>query len=189
MPLALDLTNKEFGYLKALKRAPNRGKKTYWTCVCTLCGRKKDIQTCHLTSGEIKSCGCLLAENSNKNQNFIDELICPICGQSFIPNNGNRRYCYDCSPIGLTSAERLKLLDRKLKHTLVSYKGGKCESCGYNKCEGALQFHHKNPKEKDFTIANINFGGQFNLETLLREVDKCELLCANCHAEKHYRGD
>lgn len=43
MPLALDLTNKEFGYLKALKRAPNHGKKTYWTCVCSLCGREKDI--------------------------------------------------------------------------------------------------------------------------------------------------
>lgn len=185
MPKALDLTGQQFGYLKAIRRGPNKGKKTSWWCECQLCGTEKLIQTTHLTTGASRSCGCQHFKNFGKIIN--DEKQCKICGQSFIPNNINRKYCYDCSPEGLTSAERQRFLDRKLKHFLVSYKGGKCEKCGYNKCEGALQFHHRNPEEKEFTIGNINFGGNFNLDTLLVEVDKCELLCANCHAEKHYK--
>ena len=55
MPKALDLTNQIFGNLKALSKAPSRGKKTYWLCECQLCGTVKEIQTSHLTSGAIKS--------------------------------------------------------------------------------------------------------------------------------------
>ena len=70
-----------------------------------------------------------------------------------------------------------------VKHKLILYKGGKC---GYNKCEGALHFHHLNPKEKEFTVSQINLNEYFTLEKLYKEVDKCMLLCANCHAEEHY---
>ena len=44
----------------------------------------------------------------------------------------------------------------KTKEILVEYKGGKCEICGYNKCLGALDFHHLDPSQKDFTISNSN---------------------------------
>ena len=62
-------------------------------------------------------------------------------------------YCYNCSPIGLSSAERQRHSKRILKHKLIQYKGGKCQKCGYDKCEGALQFHHRDPKEKEFTLS------------------------------------
>ena len=58
MPKSLDLSNQIFGNLKAIKKAPSRGKKTYWLCECLLCGNVKEIQTSHLTSGASKSCGC-----------------------------------------------------------------------------------------------------------------------------------
>lgn len=65
---------------------------------------------------------------------------------------------------------------------LLNYKGGKCQRCGYNKCNRALEFHHIDPSKKDFGISkNINR----NIEDLKREVDKCILLCSNCHAEVH----
>jgi hypothetical protein len=35
----------------------------------------------------------------------------------------------------------------------IAYKGGECSICGYNKCVAALEFHHLNPSEKDFTIS------------------------------------
>ena len=70
---------------------------------------------------------------------------------------------------------------------LIEYKGGKCEKCGYNKCDAALQFHHKNPEEKDFAISTINLNTEtITMSDLYKEVDKCALLCANCHAEEHY---
>ncbi len=70
---------------------------------------------------------------------------------------------------------------KRKKKELVQYKGGKCEICGYNKSINVLQFHHINPEEKDFTIGSKSY----SLEKLKREVDKCILLCANCHIEIH----
>lgn len=69
--------------------------------------------------------------------------------------------------------------DKKVK--LVNYKGGKCERCGYDKCVQALQFHHLNPDEKDFAIS----GKSYSFERLKKEVDKCIMVCANCHIEIH----
>lgn len=67
---------------------------------------------------------------------------------------------------------------------LIAYKGGKCEQCGYDKSSRALEFHHVNPAEKDFTVSKILTRSIANLK---EEVDKCILLCSNCHAETHDR--
>lgn len=75
-----------------------------------------------------------------------------------------------------------KIRRRELKLKAVEYKGGKCFVCGYNRCVGALDFHHLDPKEKDFTIS----GNSGKWENLQRELDKCVLLCKNCHSEHHY---
>ena len=54
----------------------------------------------------------------------------------------------------------------------------------------ALHFHHLNPNEKEFTLSQINLNDNiFSLEKVLQEVDKCILLCANCHIEEHYKED
>lgn len=184
MPKALDLTNKIFGNLKVIQKAPSKSGKTYWTCECLLCGNIKEIQTSHLTSGASQSCGC---QKKVFGESKISKT-CILCGQKFIANTPNRQYCYECSPKGLSAADALRYKKRKLKDILIQYKGGKCQECGYNKCKGALQFHHRDPKEKEFCLANINLNdNNFTLKRLFEEVDKCDLLCANCHAEKHYK--
>jgi DNA-binding CsgD family transcriptional regulator len=71
----------------------------------------------------------------------------------------------------------------RTKEKLVEYKGGECVECGYKKCIDALEFHHLDPKEKDFTIS----GKSWSLEKLKKEVDKCILVCSNCHKEIHYK--
>jgi predicted transcriptional regulator len=71
---------------------------------------------------------------------------------------------------------------RRSKLKLIEYKGGRCEKCGYNKCQMALEFHHLNPSEKDFTIG----GKSWSFDKLKSEVDKCILVCSNCHKEIHY---
>lgn len=185
MPKALDLTNKRFGSLVVLSKAKSRANKTYWLCRCD-CGVQKEIQTSHLMSGAIKSCGCQF--DPIKNFGRVDkEIECHICGRKFLPNNAMRKYCYECVPAGLSSRERINHLDRLIKHILIQYKGGKCEKCGYDRCEGALHFHHRNPKEKEFVVSQINLSNEFGIRQLYQEVDKCSLLCANCHAEEHYK--
>lgn len=71
----------------------------------------------------------------------------------------------------------------KTKELLVEYKGGKCQICGYDRCINALEFHHLNPDEKDFGIASKGYTR--SLETNKKEVDKCILVCSNCHREIH----
>lgn len=71
---------------------------------------------------------------------------------------------------------------RLLKLKAIEYKGGKCEMCGYNKYPQAMVFHHLNPEEKDFGISNSNTR---KFEKVKPELDKCILLCANCHLETH----
>ena len=65
---------------------------------------------------------------------------------------------------------------------MIEYKGGSCAMCGYNKCDSALQFHHKDPKTKRFVLSGNHCR---NWESLKTELDKCELVCANCHSEIH----
>ena len=70
---------------------------------------------------------------------------------------------------------------KELKLKAVNYKGGSCEKCGYNKCLDALTFHHINPAEKDFQISEMCR----KWETVKNELDKCILVCSNCHLEIH----
>ena len=69
----------------------------------------------------------------------------------------------------------------RTKQKLVDYKGGKCIKCGYKNYFGNLTFHHKDPLQKDFQIS----GQSVSFDKLKLEVDKCELLCHNCHGEVH----
>jgi 5-methylcytosine-specific restriction endonuclease McrA len=65
-------------------------------------------------------------------------------------------------------------------HLLEGFKS-KCGICSYNKYQGALELHHLDPKEKDFSIS----GKTLSFEKMKKEVDKCILVCSNCHSEIH----
>jgi hypothetical protein len=62
-----------------------------------------------------------------------------------------------------------------------------CIDCGYNKCVAALCFHHVEPNRKDFSISKD--GNTAPWSEIVIELDKCVLLCLNCHAEAHDRED
>lgn len=65
----------------------------------------------------------------------------------------------------------------------VEYKGGKCCICGYKNYLGALEFHHLDPSTKDFSISKDGYTRSF--DTIKLKLDKCILVCANCHCEIH----
>lgn len=74
---------------------------------------------------------------------------------------------------------------KRKKWQLVLYKGGKCQTCGYDKKIPAVyDFHHRDPNEKEFGIAEE--GRCRGIEKLKKEVDKCDLLCCRCHQELHH---
>jgi len=72
---------------------------------------------------------------------------------------------------------------KKVRAMAVEYKGGKCENCGYYRCLDALEFHHKDPAQKDFSISSKGYTRSWI--RVKEELDKCTILCANCHREFH----
>lgn len=87
-----------------------------------------------------------------------------------------RERCSKCN------VEKVTLRRAKLKQLSIDYKGGCCNICGYKKYIGALEFHHIDPsvKEHGLTSSNTNSWDRVKIE-----LDKCVLLCANCHREVH----
>lgn len=73
---------------------------------------------------------------------------------------------------------------KSIKSRSIEYKGGKCEKCNYSKCIEALEFHHTDPNEKDFGLSAK--GLTHSWDKIKNELDKCILLCANCHREEHF---
>lgn len=74
-------------------------------------------------------------------------------------------------------------LRNERKKSYIDYCGGKCVICGYNNYQGALHFHHVNPDSKDRTVKLS--GNCISWDRAKNELDKCVLLCGNCHSEVH----
>ncbi len=120
---------------------------------------------------------------------------CKECG---VVVHSSRTYCEKCfkegkwrigltrnkttsKPITKTRSESVISWRQRTKLKAIEYKGGGCIKCDYNKCVYALQFHHFNPAEKDFSISGVTK----SWDIIKRELDKCVLLCSNCHFEQH----
>jgi formate-dependent nitrite reductase cytochrome c552 subunit len=110
----------------------------------------------------------------------------------------SRRFCTSCSPLGAHNSSARPLEDPRvrrhqswvaynkrrriwLKSELVAARGGRCGDCGYGRTIWALEFHHRDPTTKEFSLGG--FAG--SIERAQREADKCALVCANCHRIRH----
>lgn len=107
-----------------------------------------------------------------------EERECSKHGITMFGNYGGKWRCKACQ-VEATQKRR-----EKVKEMAIMYKGDKCSICGYNKCVDALEFHHLNPNEKDFGISSKGY--TLSWETVKEELDKCILVCANCHRELHF---
>lgn len=113
--------------------------------------------------------------------------ICEICNDRFETKSATRIYCYNCSGESTRSNNSTRkhqktILRRNMKLQAIKLLGGKCCICGYNKCIDALEFHHKNPNQKDFKLGS---GNTISWKECKQEALKCILVCSNCHKEIH----
>lgn len=135
------------------------------------------------------------------------QRVCPICSTSFIPplKAHNKVYCTRQCKVKAAGIrekdgtykrkpridhgkqtyhdQKERAISRKL--TLIKEKGGACSCCGYNKNVAALCFHHVDPSIKEMKLDSRSLAST-SLENLREEIDKCILLCNNCHMELHY---
>ncbi len=77
----------------------------------------------------------------------------------------------------------VSLKRKELKRQAVEYKGNKCTDCGNTYPDCVYDFHHLDPEAKDFSIAKKAW---VSFDDIKQELDKCILLCANCHRIRHH---
>ncbi len=157
--------------------------KTCQNCSKQFGARNKDYKYC--------SQSCAAKVNNKLAIKRKKEGICRICMKE---TNASKTYCIECFESGQWRRKAMSTVEKKKRSSknvvswrqrtklkAIEYMGGSCKTCGYHKCSRALTFHHLNPYEKDFTIS----GKSLSWERIKLELDKCILICANCHAEEH----
>jgi len=114
--------------------------------------------------------------------------ICAVCGKQL---EGNQtKFCSlkcknKAGNLLHQVYERQHERGLKRKLDLICLRGSKCEKCGYSKNLAALQFHHINPEEKESQMDMRKLSNS-KWEWCLAELEKCLVLCGNCHAETHH---
>ena len=121
--------------------------------------------------------------------------VCLECGKEFTATR-KAKFCSDScgqkSRYNKQKAEYIsktyetqKIRGNKRKLDAIETLGNKCSICGYSKNTAALCFHHKDPSLKSFSLDIRNFSSKPIIK-LNEEVNKCILLCSNCHMELHH---
>lgn len=160
---------------------------------CLKCGGHFS-QTC-LIDGKIRSLSsrkyCLTCSPFGKknclplhDEKAMDpNRTCSKCGRKYkyggkYNSQGHRKeICNSCKSV---------LTAHRHKEKALQYKGGACQQCGYDKCSRALCFHHVDSSDKFATVSHIY---NHSWAKIQEELDKCVLLCMNCHAERHEELD
>lgn len=120
--------------------------------------------------------------------NDVEHKLCPNC-EEWKPLDGfhtagtkdyhRQSWCKPCLN------GRSRELAATLKSKAVAYKGGACHDCGENFPDYIYDFHHRDPEDKDFKISH-HLTRNLDWQAVTQELDKCDLLCANCHRHRHY---
>ena len=121
MAKALDLTNQKFGKLTAIEKLPNKNGKTYWLCKCD-CGNYTQVQTSHLTTKKIQSCGCLhkVPEKHTILSNISDEDFINIVNNSFT----YKEIVFKCGYTNASSAS-VQLIKNRIKELNLFFESKK----------------------------------------------------------------
>src|SRR5687767_15160704 len=106
----------------------------------------------------------------------IRSCVWHCCGKEL--TGRQRRFCSPSCKLKFYVTRRRK----SLKCQAVAYKGGCCSVCGYDRCHAALTFHHLD-RQKEFGIAAKGYTRSW--ARVKAELDRCLLVCANCHIEIH----
>ena len=140
--------------------------------------------------------GCATKSSRRKLQEKVSKELsrtCPVCEKEV---NGSLKKVF-CSERCRSSSyankrsndpeekEKVREFSKKRREVIQKIKlESGCIICGYNTCAAALHFNHRNPEEKSFGISQ---DPKRSWKAITNEIAKCEILCANCHAELTHR--
>ena len=122
---------------------------------------------------------------------MVSEKACTKCGtvkcaDAFAPRrdvqSGLASWCRECH--GKHRRDNWRPEQRHgRKKKIVALKGGKCERCGGVFHFVAFDLHHRNPEEKEIAMSDLQDKAWHRV---LAELEKCDLLCSNCHRVEHF---
>ena len=128
------------------------------------------LEGCHRTTvGKLKIKFSLKTEK-------IKYTHCKLCDNEIQNNEKNRSRCMSCNT---------RIRRYRTKAAAVEYKGGCCNRCNWVGPISAYDFHHIDDN-KEFGIGSA---ANKSWEVIKKEIDKCELLCANCHRAEHSKHE
>ena len=118
----------------------------------------------------------------------METKVCTKCGRELplsdfaFRDKAKGTYRADCKKC---HSDFMKKKYQEKRQTVEEYKANfACQKCGDTRGY-VLDFHHLDPTQKDNTVARL-LAGSYSLDKVYKEIDKCVILCANCHREFHY---
>src|SRR6056300_1374891 len=110
---------------------------------------------------------------------------CRTCDDELVINLNITQNTYDRKDYECNVCKQTRTTDRARRNKLeaIKYKGGSCVDCGGTFPPRVFDFHHVNPDDKEHKIASMLRSQSW--ENAKQELDKCVLLCANCHRIRH----
>lgn len=82
--------------------------------------------------------------------------------------------------------ERRKRRQQEIRNWFMRYKSSlSCMDCGISH-PAVLQFHHRNREDKSFNISDVVRKAS-SVKQITDEIKKCDVVCVNCHAKRHWR--
>jgi len=147
------------------------------TKVCSACGEEKALSEFHKAHGKCKKC----YNAARRNKRATD------------PEYREKERERDCTHKKNRYATDPKFREKRLEYDrarvaiprryVYDYlKSNPCVDCGETD-PVVLEFDHKNPEDKTANISNMVYKGH-KIETIQKEIDKCEVRCANCHRRR-----
>ena len=135
----------------------------------------------------------------------MEEKHCPQCGKLKSKNqfsirrknkDGLQNLCKECKRkydrdyFQEHKENRMKLVSKRKQETREWFQDylqdKKCMLCGFDHL-GALEFHHRDPSKKFDTICNMVSKKGYSKAKIMIEINKCDILCANCHNILHWK--
>ena len=114
----------------------------------------------------------------------LSKDLCVLCGGRSV--RAGMSHCEQCAD---KNAYRALERHKMMKEKAVEYLGGTCIDCGlHSEYAEVYDFHHRDPEEKSMGITRM-INTSKSWEKIREELDKCDLLCANCHRIRHAKED
>jgi hypothetical protein len=118
----------------------------------------------------------------------MENKVCTQCGELKSINDFYKKKGFNKPQSKCKSCFNKYCVDRWVnkKISYIIYKGSECVDCGlsYPKEPYVIfDFHHRDPNVKEFDWSKLRLKSESKIK---EEIDKCDLLCSNCHRKKHF---